>query len=92
MCVHLKLEQNRFSRKNFVSTANWVHALKFEIDTRLMPSAARLGQPPRELLIYRSYAIVNDELCAREIEFEERNNAVMLRAIDLLQKGRQSGG
>jgi len=86
MCVHLKLEQNRFSRKNFVSTANWVHALKVEIDTRLMPAAARLGEPPREVLIYRSSSIVNGELCAREIEFEERKNAVMLRAIDQLQK------
>ena len=73
-------------RKQFSSVAAWVDALKVQIDTVLMPAATRLGDPPRELLIDRSAAVLNDELFARELEFEERIDATLHRALDRLEK------
>jgi hypothetical protein len=73
-------------KKKFPSVAAWVDALKVQIDTVLMPAATRLGDPSREVLIDRSAAVLDDELFARELEFEERIDATLHRALDRLER------
>jgi hypothetical protein len=71
----------------FDSAAEWVDALKVEIDTVLMPATTRLGgPPPPEGLLACSAAVLDDELFERELELEARIDATLQRALDRLEK------
>jgi hypothetical protein len=78
---HLK---TRCPRTKFNSVAEWVEALKSEVDTVLKPVDDRIGAS-RIVFVKRS-AAPDNELFARELEFEERNDAMLYRALDRLEK------
>jgi len=71
-------------RAKFNSLTEWVEALKTEIDTVLKPVDDRIG-PTRIVFVDRS-GEADHNLFAREIEFEERNHAMLQRALDQLEK------
>jgi hypothetical protein len=73
-------------KRNFATAELWVDAMKREVEEVLIPAAERFGTPPDEVLIAQSAEVLTDDLFARELEFEERIDAIMERAFDGLAK------
>jgi hypothetical protein len=74
----------RCPRGKFNDVAEWVEALKTEIDTVLKPVDDRIG--PLTIAFIDRSGEADHDLFAREIEFEERNDAMLDRALDQLGK------
>jgi hypothetical protein len=79
---HLRL---KFRRESFESTSAWVQAVKKEIETVLLPAAERFSKdlPPPVVLELSSFILSDDDI-DRELAIEERNDAMIDRAIKRL--------
>jgi hypothetical protein len=70
----------------FPTTEDWVKAVLHQIENVWIPEVTRFGPPPDEVLMKGSAAVLTDELFALELQFEERIDAMMERALDRLAK------
>jgi hypothetical protein len=76
-------------RRKFKTTKAWARGLQSSIAKVLLPAATRFGEPPDEALIAQSAAVLDDEAFRREIEMDERLNAMRDRAIEQLFRIKQ---
>ena len=74
--------RREFPRKQFKDAKAWAEAMSNEIEKFFLPAA--MGSPSRPEEKPRFPESVSDELFDRELAFEERNQAALKRAIDLL--------
>jgi hypothetical protein len=79
---HLKA---KCPRGAFQTRDEWVKAMQKEVQEVLMPAAAPFS-PPDEVLIKRSSALLTDDVFARELEFEERDDRRIEQTLDRLEK------
>jgi hypothetical protein len=77
-------------RRKFGTPEDWVKAMQEEVQKVLLPAATRFADPPDEVLIEQSSAILTDDVFARELEFEELNNRMLEQALTRLQKIKKS--
>jgi hypothetical protein len=77
-------------REKFDTDQEWVKAMQEEAEKVLMPMATRFGNPPDEVLMMRSAAILTDDRFSRELEFEERIDRMLWQAIGQLEKIKKS--
>jgi hypothetical protein len=68
-------------RNKFKTSKAWARAMASEIEKRLLPPATRFGQPPADVLMGRSAATMTDEMFMRDLEVEERLEALIDRAF-----------
>jgi hypothetical protein len=68
-------------RGKFKTTQAWARAMASKIEKELLPAATRFGQPPAEVLMGRSAATMSDEMVMRDLEIEERLDALIDRAF-----------
>jgi hypothetical protein len=59
----------------------WARAIARKIEKELLPAATRFGEPPAEVLMGRSAATMSDEMFMRDLEVEERLEALIDRAF-----------
>jgi len=57
-----------------------------EVQKVLLPAATRFGDPPDEVLIQQSSAILTDDVFARDLEGEERIGRLVDQALGRLEK------
>jgi hypothetical protein len=74
--------RREFPGKQFKDAKAWAEAMSNEIEKFFLPAA--MGSPSRPEEEPRFPESVSDELFDRELAFEERNQAALKRAIDLL--------
>jgi hypothetical protein len=78
--------ETKCSKADFDTTAAWIKALQKEIREFLLPSAARFGRKPREVLMKEASAILTDEQLTAELEFEEQIDRKIENALGRLEK------
>jgi hypothetical protein len=77
-----QLRQN-FRRENFQSTSEWVHAIQKEVETVMLPAAARFDGSRGEL-IGQNAAFFTIEVIKDEVAVQERIDATIDRAVKRL--------
>ena len=77
-------------REKFQTLEDWVKAMQEEVQKVLLPAATRFGDPPDEVLIQQSSAILTDDVFARELGFEERIDRKLEQARAELEKIKKS--
>jgi len=75
--------QQKFPRWKFESTSEWARAIKNEITSVLVPAIER-GEPPDEMLLCQSSAVLTEDVFKHELAVEERIDAMIDRAIKRL--------
>ena len=75
--------RKRFPRGNFKTVKAWIKALQRET-MKMYMRATRFGSAPPEVLAARSAAFFTDEMLEAELDLEERNDALMSKAISEL--------
>ena len=80
----IKHLQQKVPRSAFPSREKWVEAMKKEITSVLVPTIEQFGQPPNEMLLMQSAAILSDNAFKQELALDERINAMIDRAIKRL--------
>ncbi|MBR1232812.1 hypothetical protein [Bradyrhizobium sp. AUGA SZCCT0182] len=76
--------RKRCPRRDFKTVKAWIKALRIET-MKMYMQATRFGSAPPEVLAARSAAVLTDEMLAAELNLEERNNALMSKAISQLR-------
>jgi hypothetical protein len=73
-------------RREFQTLEDWIKAMQEEVQKVLLPAATRFGDPPDEVLIQQSSAILTDDVFARDLEVEERIGRLVDQALGRLEK------
>jgi hypothetical protein len=68
-------------RNRFKTSKAWARAMARKIEKRWLPAATQFGQPPAEVLMGRSAATISDEMFMRDLEVEERLEALIDRTF-----------
>jgi hypothetical protein len=71
-------------KSRYKSTHAWIRALLREIQGVLLPAASRFGDPPKEILLSRSAAVLTDDILERELAYERKLDAEFDRALERL--------
>jgi hypothetical protein len=77
-------------RRKFQAVEDWVKAMQEEVQKVLLPAATRFKDPPDEVRIEQSSAVLTDDVFARELEFEELNNRILEQALARLERIKRS--
>jgi hypothetical protein len=72
------------SKSRFKTTHAWIRALLREIQGVLLPAVSRFGDPPKEILLSRSAAVLTDDILERELAYERTLDAEFDRALERL--------
>src|SRR5205085_7023028 len=83
---HARYLKDKCPKKNFKTIEAWVKAMQNEIQKTMMPAAVRHGNPPDEVLIKHSSAVLTDDAFSRELEFEMRIDRELEQALERLRK------
>ena len=77
-------------RREFRTNWDWIRAMQTEFQKSLPPAATRVGDRPDGLLVTHWSAVLTDHVFARELEFEERIDRMIERALTRLEKIKKS--
>jgi hypothetical protein len=80
---HLRMLRPRMRSR---SDRTWIKAVVREIETVLLPRAARLGPSSEELRGWQAATVLNESHVAAELDFERQNDAIYDRAFSRLQR------
>ena len=69
-------------RGEFKTPKAWARAIAMKIKKQVLPAASRFGEPPAEVLMGRSAATITDDMFVRDLEIEERLDAMIDRAFE----------